>query len=58
MWNGGYFGSIPTIRGMMPKAHTSDEKLRNRFLTGTIGGLIGTVLNTPADVVRRVPVAS
>lgn len=52
LWSGGYFGSIHKIRGMMPKPTTERQKLMTNFVSGTVGGLIGTVLNTPADVVK------
>ncbi|KAL4401708.1 transmembrane transporter [Malassezia pachydermatis] len=51
-WNGGYFGSIPLVREALPVATTQSERLRNSLLSGTIGGFIGTALNTPLDVVK------
>ncbi|CAG8448500.1 6655_t:CDS:2 [Ambispora gerdemannii] len=38
-WNGGYFG-------------TKRKELRNNFIAGGIGGTVGTILNTPYDVVK------
>jgi len=52
VWNAGYFGSIFKVREMLPKATTPEAKLMNNFISGTIGGTIGTVLNTPFDVVK------
>ena len=52
MWNGGYFGSIPAIQARLPRATSKSERLRNSLVSGTLGGFIGTVLNTPLDVVK------
>lgn len=52
MWNGGYFGSISMIRARLPHATTKSENMRNSLISGTLGGFIGTVLNTPLDVVK------
>ncbi|KAJ1913252.1 hypothetical protein LPJ71_002561, partial [Coemansia sp. S17] len=52
LWNGGYFGSIFAIRGMLPKAQTKKGELAVNFAAGAIGGIIGTSLNTPSDVVK------
>ncbi|CAG8438762.1 8726_t:CDS:2 [Ambispora leptoticha] len=54
-WNGGYFGIIFTIRSLLPKANASIfliNELRNNFIAGGIGGTVGTMLNTPFDVVK------
>jgi len=51
-WNGGYFGSIFQVRELLPKAETSQATLMNNFISGTVGGTIGTILNTPFDVVK------
>ncbi|CAG8610959.1 5863_t:CDS:2 [Funneliformis caledonium] len=51
-WNGGYFGSIFSIRKALPKADNKQQQLRNNFIAGAIGGTIGTMLNTPFDVVK------
>ena len=52
LWNGGYFGSIPTIRSYLRPPKNDSERVQNMLISGTIGGFIGTVLNTPADVVK------
>ncbi|KAJ3046084.1 hypothetical protein HDV00_003834 [Rhizophlyctis rosea] len=52
LWNGGYFGSIATIRAALPKPTSKQSELGNNFIAGTIGGTIGTLLNTPFDVVK------
>lgn len=49
MWNGGYFGSIFQIRALLPKATSKSGELTNNFISGSIGGAIGTVLNTPCE---------
>jgi solute carrier family 25 2-oxodicarboxylate transporter 21 len=46
-WNGGFFGSIYQVRGMLPKAETKQGQMLNNFISGTIGGFIGTAVNTP-----------
>ncbi|KAI3487240.1 hypothetical protein L1887_48824 [Cichorium endivia] len=50
--NGGYFSVIHALRAQMPKPQSKAEQLRNDFFCGAIGGTVGTVLNTPADVVK------
>ncbi|CAO1634258.1 unnamed protein product [Parajaminaea phylloscopi] len=52
LWNGGYFGCIHQVKSIMPKASGKGEELRNNFISGAIGGFVGTVINTPADVVK------
>lgn len=51
-WNGGYFGSIFQVRAMMPKAESPQGELFNNFISGSVGGFIGTAVNTPFDVVK------
>lgn len=51
-WNGGYFGCIHQVRAVMPKAETPQGQLFNNFVSGSVGGFVGTVLNTPFDVVK------
>jgi len=51
-WNGGFFGSIFQVRKMLPKAETYSGGLLNNFISGSIGGFVGTALNTPFDVVK------
>ncbi|EGO28722.1 hypothetical protein SERLADRAFT_380765 [Serpula lacrymans var. lacrymans S7.9] len=51
-WNGGYFGCIHQVRTILPKAETPQAQLLNNFISGTIGGLVGTMINTPFDVVK------
>jgi len=51
-WNGGFFGSIFQIRALLPKAETSQAQLMNNFICGSVGGCVGTIVNTPFDVVK------
>lgn len=51
-WNGGYFGSIYQVRTLLPKPDTPQAQLMNNFISGSIGGFIGTAMNTPFDVVK------
>jgi solute carrier family 25 2-oxodicarboxylate transporter 21 len=51
-WNGGYFGSIHQVKALLPKAETPQGQLANNFVSGAVGGFVGTVLNTPFDVVK------
>ncbi|KAH7882744.1 mitochondrial carrier [Phlebopus sp. FC_14] len=51
-WNGGYFGCIHQVRSILPKAETQQAQLFNNFVSGSVGGFVGTVLNTPFDVVK------
>jgi len=44
--------SIFQIRELLPKADTSQAQLTNNFLSGSVGGCVGTILNTPFDVVK------
>lgn len=52
LWNGGYFSCIFAVRAQLPQPNSKAEQLRNDFIAGSIGGTVGTVLNTPADVVK------
>ncbi|CAD6587563.1 MAG: hypothetical protein CYPHOPRED_003966 [Cyphobasidiales sp. Tagirdzhanova-0007] len=51
-WNGGYFGCIFQVRSWLPKPATKSVELRNNLISGTIGGFVGTALNTPFDVIK------
>jgi len=51
-WNGGYFGSIYQVKSLLPKPETPQAELLNNFISGSIGGFAGTVVNTPFDVVK------
>lgn len=51
-WNAGYFGCIFQVRQLMPTAHSKKGQMVNDLLAGAVGGTVGTVLNTPLDVVK------
>jgi len=51
-WNGGYFGSIFQVKALLPKPMDKATEMRNNLLSGTVGGMVGTMLNTPFDVVK------
>ncbi|KAI0789292.1 mitochondrial carrier [Abortiporus biennis] len=51
-WNAGYFGCIYKVRSMLPKAKDNKTRLMNDLLAGTVGGFVGTAVNTPFDVVK------
>lgn len=53
-WNAGYFGCIFQVRALLPPNPTKNKsiQLRNDLISGTIGGTVGTILNTPFDVIK------
>jgi len=54
LWNAGYFGCIFQVRELLPLNPTKDKyiQMRNDLLSGAVGGTVGTILNTPMDVVK------
>ena len=52
VWNAGYFGCIFQVRALIPKAENKRQQMRNDLISGATGGTIGTILNTPMDVVK------
>lgn len=52
IWNAGYFGVIFQIRDLLPEAKDARQKTFNDLVSGMLGGICGTVLNTPFDVVK------
>lgn len=52
LWNAGYFGCIFQVRSMLPEATDKKSKVTNDLLSGAVGGTVGTILNTPMDVVK------
>ncbi|KAF1826176.1 mitochondrial carrier [Dissoconium aciculare CBS 342.82] len=54
LWNAGYFGCIFQVRAMLPPNPTKDRsvQIRNDLISGAVGGTVGTILNTPMDVVK------
>ncbi len=51
LWNAGYFGCIFQVRALLPKADNNSQILYD-LTSGAIGGTVGTILNTPMDVVK------
>ncbi|KAE9392778.1 mitochondrial carrier [Gymnopus androsaceus JB14] len=51
-WNGGYFGCIFQVRAMLPEPETQQATLLNNFISGSVGGFVGTAVNTPLVVVK------
>ncbi|KNC97496.1 uncharacterized protein SPPG_07411 [Spizellomyces punctatus DAOM BR117] len=52
VWNGGYFGVITGVRQALPEPETKQGILLKNFVCGSFGGTVGTLLNTPFDVVK------
>lgn len=52
LWNAGYFGCIFQVRQLLPTAKDKSGQMANDILAGTVGGTVGTILNTPLDVVK------
>jgi solute carrier family 25 (mitochondrial 2-oxodicarboxylate transporter), member 21 len=56
VWNAGYFGCIFQVRARLPKPDTTSnpklQKTMNDLAAGFVGGIAGTTLNTPLDVVK------
>ncbi|KAI9738684.1 MAG: hypothetical protein M1834_008189 [Cirrosporium novae-zelandiae] len=52
LWNAGYFGCIFQVRAQLPKAETRQKQMLNDVLAGATGGTVGTIINTPMDVVK------
>eukprot|EP00397_Hematodinium_sp_SG-2012_P036594 GEMP01039523.1.p1 GENE.GEMP01039523.1~~GEMP01039523.1.p1 ORF type:complete len:298 (+),score=55.52 GEMP01039523.1:224-1117(+) len=51
LWNGAYFGSIFTVKSVLQRWPDMPDFQRN-LIAGSVAGAIGTVFNTPADVVK------
>lgn len=52
LWNAGYFGCIFQVRALLPKTEKKSTQTLNEMLAGATGGTVGTILNTPMDVVK------
>jgi solute carrier family 25 2-oxodicarboxylate transporter 21 len=56
VWNAGYFGCIFQVRAQLPDTMSSPnpvwQKRINDLAAGFVGGVVGTTLNTPLDVVK------
>lgn len=52
LWNAGYFGCIFQVRALLPKTDNKTSQMGFDMLSGATGGTVGTILNTPLDVVK------
>lgn len=52
LWNAGYFGCIFQVRALIPAAKDRKGQITNDIISGSVGGTVGTILNTPMDVVK------
>lgn len=52
LWNAGYFGVIFQIKELLPQTTDKSSQVRNDLIAGATGGTVGTMLNTPMDVVK------
>ncbi|KAK4902102.1 hypothetical protein LTR27_001004 [Elasticomyces elasticus] len=54
LWNAGYFGCIFQVRELLPAnpGAVKSIQIRNDLISGAVGGTVGTILNTPMDVVK------
>ncbi|KAK3623602.1 hypothetical protein LTR22_024330 [Elasticomyces elasticus] len=54
LWNAGYFGCIFQVRELLPAnpGNVKSIQIRNDLISGAVGGTVGTILNTPMDVVK------
>jgi len=54
LWNGAYFGTVGLVGNHFKPAPdaTKSEVLFNKFCAGVVGSTVGTLLNTPCDVVK------
>ena len=72
-WNAGYFGAIYWVKSLLPKStvsipfakqairltfQTKTQEITNNLMAGTVGGFIGTALNTPCKSVPCPPSSS
>ncbi|KAG4305750.1 hypothetical protein PORY_000660 [Pneumocystis oryctolagi] len=51
-WNSGYFGVIFSVQDTIKKLDWKTNEKFNNFIAGTLGGITGTLLNTPFDVAK------
>ncbi|KAF2433878.1 mitochondrial carrier [Tothia fuscella] len=52
LWNAGYFGCIFQVKALLPAAKDKKGQVLNDLMSGAVGGTVGTMLNTPMDVVK------
>jgi len=52
IWNSCYFGTIKTCRSILPTPSSKSRKLASDMLSGSIAGTLGTIFNTPFDVIK------
>ncbi|KAM3065116.1 hypothetical protein ACMFMF_011421 [Clarireedia jacksonii] len=52
LWNAGYFGCIFQVKALLPKADNKKQETLVNLVSGATGGTVGTILNTPMDVVK------
>ena len=52
LWNAGYFGCIFQVKSLLPKSTNKRGQITNDLISGAVGGTVGTMLNTPMDVVK------
>ncbi|KAK7991882.1 hypothetical protein PG996_013105 [Apiospora saccharicola] len=52
LWNAGYFGCIFQVRQLLPTATSKKSQIGNDIIAGSVGGTVGTIINTPMDVVK------
>jgi solute carrier family 25 2-oxodicarboxylate transporter 21 len=52
IWNAIYFGTIGHIKKFYPERHDEKNPMLRKFLVGTLGSLLATIVNTPFDVVK------
>jgi solute carrier family 25 2-oxodicarboxylate transporter 21 len=52
LWNAGYFGCIFQVKALLPEPMSRGHRIGNDIISGSVGGTVGTILNTPFDVVK------
>ncbi|KAI1004507.1 Mitochondrial 2-oxodicarboxylate carrier 2 [Podosphaera aphanis] len=52
LWNAGYFGCVFQVREFLPKTSNKGKQMIYDLCSGVVGGTVGTILNTPMDVIK------